>query len=369
MPSILPRSFERILGALPDWQKFSRNAILADVCIVAVGFEERTCAILKEWASVPGRRGAILIKYRTNASDNENNLSVIHGMLKTAGVAFEDLDYEQRTISARVSKALGKINGRSGVLVDLSSMASFVMYPVLRAIVDALPDQSLTIGYSEALKYYPERAEWESFWKTLSERDIVGRAELFDSKYFQSTGAEQVYEAMSFVSKNPSELPGKLVIIPNFSFHRVFNMLEYAIDSLNVDRTDVQWIIGEPPNKSTNGWRAEAIYKLCNQPKRCSYCCTLNYKDVFANLQDIWEKNYTSRSMHIATLGSKAQHLGIFLFLLMHPDVSLLLSEPTSFVADRFSEGIGDLWQLNLGNVDELANSLNGWNRLDFVWD
>jgi len=248
-------------------------------------------------------------------------------------------------------------------------MASFVMYPVLRAVVDALPERHLTIGYSEALKYYPERTEWESFGKTLSGKDIVGRAELFDNQYFQSTGAEQVYEAMSFVGKNPSEFPGKLVIIPNFSFHRVFNMWEYAMDSLNVDRTDVQWIIREPPNKEENGWRADAVYKLCNQPKNCDYCCTLNYKDVFAKLQAVWEENYSTRSLYIATLGSKAQHLGTLLFLLMHPDVSLLLSEPTSFVAERFSEGVGNLRQLSFGSIETLARALQGWNRLDFVWE
>jgi hypothetical protein len=158
-------------------------------------------------------------------------------------------------------------------------------------------------------------------------------------------------------------------MMPNFSFHRIFNMREYALGSLNIDRTDVQWIIGEPPNKQENGWRPDAVYKLCNQPNHCAYCCTFNYKDVFAKLQGIWEDNYTTRSLHIATLGSKAQHLGTFLFLLMHQEVSLLLSEPTSFVADRFSGGIGKLWQLEFGSIQDLTHGLQRWNRLDFVWE
>lgn len=257
----------------------------------------------------------------------------------------------------------------TGILVDISSMASFVMYPVLRAILDAMPEQNLTIGYAEAQKYYPEQAEWESFWKTLSGKDIVGRAELFDMKYFQSTGAEQVYEAMSFVGRNPSELPGKLVMIPNFSFHRIFNMREFAMNNLNVEHSDVQWIIGKPPNDEENGWRPEAVYKLCNKPNNCEYCCTFNYKDVFAKLQSVWEENYSKRSLHIATLGSKAQHLGTFMFLLIHPEVSLLISEPTAFVADRFSAGVGKMWQVNFGQINALSEGLTSWKRLDFVWE
>src|SRR3712207_8526259 len=45
-----------------------------------------------------------------------------------------------------------------------------------------------------------------------------------------------------------------------------------------------------------------------------------------------------------STLGSKMQHLGTFLFLQMHPEVGLVLSEPNDFVAGRFSQGIGQVW-------------------------
>ena len=50
MPSLLPRSFEKLLGSLPDWRAFASETIDADVCVLAVGFEDRSCAIVKAWA-------------------------------------------------------------------------------------------------------------------------------------------------------------------------------------------------------------------------------------------------------------------------------------------------------------------------------
>ncbi len=369
MATILARSFENLLGALPDWREIGTDAMNSDVCVMAVGFEDRTPALIEKWSEGSAKVGAVLIKYRTNQAENDRNLKAIRRRLSENSIPFEELDYDRRTIGARVARALGKMVKGTGVLVDISSMASFVLYPVLRAIIDAMPDQRLTIGYAEAQTYYPEKAEWESFWQTLSGKDLVGRAEMFDSQYFQSTGSEQVYEAMSFVGRNPNDLPGKLVMIPNFSFHRVFTMREFAMNSLNVERSGVQWIVGKPPNNEVNGWRAEAVYNLSGNPKICEYCCTFNYKDVFAKLQSVWEENYTKRSLYIATLGSKAQHLGTLMFLLLHPEVSLLVSEPTSFVAARFSAGVGKMWQVNFGQIAALSERLTRWNRLDFVWD
>lgn len=227
MASIIQKPFDQLLGGLPVWEEFQSSAE-QEVLIAAAGFEDRTVSICERWlANCKDFPRAVLIIYKTNPVDNQHNLERFRELLLSRRAVVEEVEYDQRTISAKIAKALGRFSDTPQLLVDISSMASFVLYPLLRAIFDAVPESRLGIGYAEAAYYFPEEDEWNSFWKTLSDKDIVGRAELFEKQYFQSKGAERIYEALNFVGRNPSELPGKLVMIPNFSFHRIFNMREY----------------------------------------------------------------------------------------------------------------------------------------------
>jgi hypothetical protein len=67
-------------------------------------------------------------------------------------------------------------------------------------------------------------------------------------------------------------------------------------------------------------------------------------------------------------VGSKAQHLGTFPFLVMHPEVGLELSEPKEFTASRYSSKAGAQWIVEFGPVKDLVGKLQSWNRIVFQW-
>jgi hypothetical protein len=94
----------------------------------------------------------------------------------------------------------------------------------------------------------------------------------------------------------------------------------------------------------------------------------LHYKEILLALENLWEARKFSESLTIATAGSKAQHLGTFLFLLMHREVALVLSQPKEFIAAKYSEKTGSQWQLDMGNIGDLMERLSSWNQIVFSW-
>jgi len=221
---------------------------------------------------------------------------------------------------------------RATILVDLSAMASFVFYPLMSVITDVAREAMLEICYAEAIHYFPEETEWNEFKEKFKNLDLVDRARLFDQYNFQSKGVENVFESLNFPGRNDSQ-PTTLVVVPNFSVERVQRMLNFAADNYSVNREESEWIIGMPPDRPKNGWRYEALWELFNQPSRKRDACTLNFKDILHGLQEIWLETCETRSLVIASVASKAQHLGTFMFLKMHPEVGLVLSEPKQFTA------------------------------------
>jgi hypothetical protein len=369
MAEIFQNDLSSVLAGLPAWDSEPHDTFSADVLITAVGFEDRMPVLLKRWLASSGqKKRCILICYTTNSEDNMVNLKECRRLLDAAGIPYVEVKYQQNTLAVRVSEQVGKANSEVGVLVDISSMASFVFFPLFRALVDILEQKHLWIGYVEAEDYFPTVDEWQDFQQNLAEKDLVEKARYFDDQYFQSKGGDTIFECVAFVGCNPSQLPVKIVMVPNFSFHRIFNMREYAQRSYAGGRKETKWIVGTPPDREKNGWRTDAVYKLCNCPKNVVYCCTFNYKDMISKLQSMWEACYLEKSMCIAYMGSKAQHFGTFLFLLMHPEVALLLSEPREFVANRYSKGVGKQWFLDCGDPTEMTKRLRLWNCLSFSW-
>jgi hypothetical protein len=102
-------------------------------------------------------------------------------------------------------------------------------------------------------------------------------------------------------------------------------MIAHAEQNYNACIESAQWIIGNPPNKAKHGWRRSAMVELYSaEPASHKHAIsTRSYADMLATLQDIWEEKHLDRHLVIATVGSKMQHLGTFLFHCIHPDVEL----------------------------------------------
>jgi hypothetical protein len=369
MPTIRDSTFSDVVASFDDWQTFS-DIGGATLFIAAMGFEERSAACFEHWcaATSTNNRAAILVRYPFNRVENEVQEARFDEAARRGKVEIVHLDYDQRSLyGATIALAKG-VRNSSAVVVDLSSLASFALFPILAAVVHALPNSSLQICYSEAADYFPKRAEWETFQEKVIELDLFERSRLFDQQHFQSSGVEMVFECPPYTGHNPDKLPSSVILIPNFAFERVNRMIDFASDKYSVSRDRYEWIIGVPPDRDKNGWRHDALWQMFDKPPRKHEASTLHYKEILLVLQGLWEERRFAESLTVATAGSKAQHLGTFLFLSMHPEVALVLSQPKEFIAAKYSEKTGSQWQLDMGIIRDCLERLTSWNEIVFSW-
>ena len=175
----------------------------------------------------------------------------------------------------------------------------------------------------------PARSEWEAFFNNVpAPRDNLSIAEQYEQRHFQSRGVDVTYESDVFPGQNVGPLATEVVAIPSFSLQRMKSMLIHVESQYSVRDEDVRWFLGQPPDRVRNGWRYDALAALYNVRDRGFGVSTRDYKDILQRLDRRWEQIHTERHLTIATLGSKMQHLGCFLFLVMHPECGLLLCEP-----------------------------------------
>jgi hypothetical protein len=239
----------------------------------------------------------------------------------------------------------------------------------LATIWRSVPQAALSVFYAEANEYHPTLDEWNEFFSNVSDpKDNLIIAEKYEQTYFQSKGVDETFECDVFPGRNIGPLATEVVAVPGFSLHRLKAMLAFAESQYNVSTDEVQWYLGQPPDKGRNGWRYDAMASLYNVENRGVAISTRDYLDIFQKLDARWEKRFGERHLVVASMGSKMQHVGIFLFLQMHQECGLLHCEPESFLTKQYSSGVGTCWWLEFGKVHEMAETLAMRGNLQFVW-
>jgi len=369
MPTISDSSIDDVLSSLENWRPFQITEDF-DIFIGAIGFEERASACFAEWCASRKILGgtALLLEYSTNCEDNKIRENDFIETASPMGINIRKIVYHKLSIFGEVTAALRELSAKNNILFDISALASFAFYPFLNAVANCVPNSRLTICYSEAKTYFPEFAEWSEFKSRVETLDLFERARLFDQSHFQSDGIENVFESLDFPGLNFGTLPNVLIVTPNFAFERVQRILDFAAENYTIDRSGCEWVFGLPPNREKNGWRHTALLDLFLRPNNNHDACTFDFKDALVTFQNIWLKNRDHRAILIGNLGSKAQHLASFMFLKMHPDVALILSEPKRFLAGKFSTGVGAKWIVTFGPIKDWIDLLRNWNRIIFKW-
>jgi hypothetical protein len=369
MPTIHDNLFTDVIASLDDWRTFA-GVETATLFVAAIGFEERSPACFEHWcqSATTNERTAILVRYPFNRAENKLREARFTDAAQRNKIKIIDIDYDQRSLYGAIIGLSKQVVDPSSVVIDLSSLASFALFPIVGGVIEALPASRLQVCYSEAADYFPKRSEWEEFQAKVIELDLYERSRLFDEQHFQSSGVEMVFECAPFTGQNPDKLPSSVIIIPNFAFERVNRMIDFASEKYSVPRDRCEWVIGVPPNREKNGWRHDALWQMFDKPQRKHEASTLHYKEILLILHELWQERRFSESFTIATIGSKGQHLGTFLFLLMHPEVALVLSQPKEFIATKYSEKTGAQWQLDFGIIRDWVESLRSWNQIVFSW-
>ena len=371
MPEISAVSIADILSRIPEILPCEKGANVSDditILFCCAGFEDRSTAICDDLGSRRVRT-ALVIRYSTNATDNE----VAAQKFKRQQQWDEQIEivYHRATFLSELRKILQKWSADTDlrVVVDLSVMASYVVYRLLAALWDELPQARLATYYAEALDYSPKREEWNTFFASVPDpNDNLAMAESYEQTLFQARGVDLTYESDVFPGHNAGPMATELIAIPSFSLQRMKSMLAYAESHYNVKSANVRWFLGQPPDRARNGWRFDALAALYNVRDHGSGVSTRDYRDILQRLDTLWEQLHPERHLLLAHLGSKMQHLGCFLFLAMHRECGLILCEPQEFIASRYSSGIGPRWWLDLGKVADLRRSLESRGNLEFHW-
>jgi hypothetical protein len=374
MPILHEVRVDEVIAGLPEIEPLDKDLLSAKgeqiLLFAAAGFEDRARALIsqhpaKTWSDI------ILVRYPTNEADNEPTLQMFRGLVIQG--ERREIVYNRASLWGDLNEVIAKYNSGEGVraIVDISGMASYVIYPVLEVIRQKLPLATLGVVYVEADVYHPRKQAWDAFRNSIGDlSNPLEIAERYQRSEFESQGPTAVYGSQVFPGSNLDALATQLVAIPSFSLERMKEMLAYSEDQYNVVRDEVQWIFGNPPDRQRNGWRMEAQIELycAKDDQRSIAISTRHYAEIVRVLDELWETVSIDRHIVIAAVGSKMQHIGIFAFLSMHREVGLVLSEPKEFIAKEFSNGIGPSWWLDFGQVNKMDSILGSRGELRYQW-
>ncbi len=364
--------FSDISAELPDLTQFEPSSDY-DLVIATLGFEDRTHHVISQLATIRPISSSqlLLIRYPTNRNENDVNLPRFQEAI-SGTEPLQELIYSKRTFFTDLKDSLTSYikSGQRKVIVDISTCSSYVFYPMMKVLWDLgdiYADIELTLAYSEAEHYYPAQDEWERVREIANaEKSLFVRA--FENAAFQSLGVEDIYPSPVFSEMNAGNRPTLLVAVPNFSAMRMNAIIARDNELNKTSDRNIIWLIGEPPGKM-NRWRKDALkdtYNLDNVEGSIRYISTLDYKETLTTLEDLWLKYKYDLQMTIGSLGSKMQHVGIFVFLLLHNEIGLWLAEPKEFKASRFSAGWGSSWQLKISPLKSFSDRLKKYGQ--FSW-
>lgn len=361
-----------VLNRMPSAQPLESvlDHSMPDLIICALGFEDRTAAVVTELAAA-GRVGSarlVLLHYPTNVDANEVHApafaQVAHEMRSRHDIHYSRNDFEQR-LRAELS---GMPSG-SRVIFDISTCSSYLFYPVMRVLGEL--DLDLTVTYCEADTYNPTPEEWAS----VAAGAAAERGRLFIHSFedadFLSHGVDDVFPSNLFAERNPGNKPATLVMMPNFNVIRTGTIIQRDRELNKTGDEDIVWIIGVPPGEK-NRWRADAMLKT-NRPhtgaipaERLRYASTFDYQETLRVLEEIWQSRRYSSHLSIGALGSKLQHIGVYFFIHLHPEIGLWLTEPRQFKASQYSHGVGSAWAIAFGYTVALRENLARYMK--FNW-
>jgi len=367
---IRKKDISDVLSGLPRAVPFEPTACHVDVLFATLGFEDRTHAVIDSMfhEGIETSVVLVLITYPTNEEDNKKNL--IHFEKYRRHIkAFVEIKYSRASFQAEVAKTVRDFcNVDSSVLLDISTTSSYVFYPLFHELLKS--DINLKVVYTEAVEYFPSQEEWKGVEESAKvERTLF--TSVFEQANFLSVGVDDVYSLNLFSEMNPGNRPSAIVLLPSFSAIRINSIRAKDQDLNKTSNLNTYWLIGSPPAEK-NKWRIEAVKKTnsveLSHPDHIKYVSTLDYTDATMQLEHIWLDIKYDSYLSIGTLGSKMQHLGTYLFLYMHQDIGIWVSEPTQFKAKSYTSGIGQAWEVNFASTSKILKVLDDYQQFEWFF-
>ena len=322
-----------------------------EVFLLAAGFEDRALAFPQVLRPVPGGRSkALLLDYRPQ--NKMNRLRELRSALRHKSCETEIIQYDRYNpggFDMRLKDALSAI--RCGaVCVDISSMSRLAI--LITADVARELDLPLRIVYAEALDYAPSEEDFENAKAT-------GQQHLPTS--FVHTGVYEVVRVPRLSSIRMQNQATSLIAFDSFNEA----LCQALVNVINPSRFIL--INGRPPRRELR-WREHATAYVHerlreewsieddNRPIRVT--STLYYEETYRLLAELYWKLSNNHRVILAPTGSKMQTVGSYLLRAVHDDVHVEYPTVEGLFADRYSTGVREKWELDLGNVRDLISRL-----------
>lgn len=326
---------------LPTMEKV-KNIQLAnnDVLIICAGFEDRSTAVLENAINF-SKQGfhVIIIEYDPYIEDNK--VKKIKDLCSRNNINHTTLKYDRQNPTNGGHLCISHIPLNSKKLwIDISGMSRLLIVQLLVALSQREKGfKDIYILYAEAGSYPPDKEEVEL---ALQKQNISSDSFLI----FLSSGVFEVSIVPELSSVALQGLPIRLVVFPSFNSHQLI-----ALRSV-IQPSFITMINGLPPDID-NQWRTEAIRKInaidkiLNKEEALK--STLDYRDTFKYLLNLYGQYSDLERLVIAPIGSKMQSLAVGLIRSYLDDLQVVYPTPRSFTQpSAYTIGVKQLYCLQL---------------------
>jgi hypothetical protein len=332
------------LASLPKplLQQSREFRLAADDClVVCAGFEDRAIGVLKNAIAAGGVFTAVIIDYRPIVP--ENRLAEMRNVCQKAGLRAIEVIYDRENPADFGTILNEKISGMAGrVFLDVSAMSRLLIVQSLVALGRrACGFAGCVVAYAEATIYPPTQEEVELALRHSAEDPLY-------SILLLSSGIFDVTVVPELSSTAVAGDQTRLVAFPTFSTDQLTALRSELAPSR------VTCIHGVPP-KPENQWRTAAIARI-NQlglaPPDNVLASTLDYRETFDCLVELYNAHSERERILVSPTGSKMQSVAVGLFRTFIDDVQIVYPTPKEFRSPQnYTRGVGQLYSLDLGAI------------------
>jgi len=322
---------------LPDIEKLDFNDEFKELFICALGFEDRCLGSSTLLCNNDHTfMHSIMLKYDTHIDDNERNYDKLVKLLNE--ITLHEINEIKYSISDPnlfyddgLKKKISNIimeNDINYIMIDISSFNTTAIIQILDFLF-SLDVTKIKVVYTEAIVYYPK-----------------DKLDTMKEEYL-SSGISKILSLPTFNGYHTPGYSHLLIILLGLEPIRsrgIFNLLQPSrkIGIIgDPSRSDLKWRLNLSKNMYQIFFGDQDEYLILSE---------FYYKEVLNNLEKIYNNYYDYNNITITPLGSKMQTIAVLLHLLKHPDVQLLISLPIKYDPKRYSEGIGDSYQIIFSN-------------------
>lgn len=361
--SVHPLSIEGATSNLPSLRRLDQLPSPIQLYIAAAGFEDRVLAV-PQWMrdnSVRIVGTALLGRYRTNPEDNARREAEVIPLLRERGatIATFDADSPAATFNSIRDALACAPEGSVSVLLDVSGASSTLIFSALSTLLRATRPIELTIVYATAKQYHEPAS--------AREKPVLEWA----SEDFREGGVSEVEVNELQAGIHHDHLPTFVIALPSMFSARLQRCLSYlGIDALSGTDRAVHWILPSTSD-AEHKWRQtrvlQALQALCANGDNempiafvedaVTHCDVLNYIE---SLRAVLKQSelHAGANLSVVHMGTKMQAVGVALALAARPEIALVSARPEWFSATTYSNGVGEVYVIELGNPAPLLDRI-----------